>query len=75
MMWRGRRVSAEAAIITAVSGYEFFSLVSGITPPITHLIRPLPKPVKASIVAFITGWSALHFEVIILRRALEEARV
>lgn len=67
MNWLGRKVTLEGAIINVLSGYEFFSLTTGKTPPLTHFIRQMPLLVKVGLVAALTVWEIIHFEI--LKRA------
>lgn len=55
----------ENVVVTGISGYECVAMVAHNPriPPITHLARRLPKPVRIVLIVLGAVWLARDFEV------------
>lgn len=58
-----RRVKPEPAALAVISIWEATAIISGRLPTITTLVRPLPRRMRAAIVAGASAWLWVHFQV------------
>lgn len=53
-------ITVEGAIITLVSGWEFFALTTAKLPTVSYVVRNIPSYLRLGLVAATAGWFYKH---------------